>query len=292
MIGRALIVGGAGAVGGLFVERLLGSGVEVTVVDTAEDIAGTDGRVRHMRGDVTAADFRLAAELGQADLVVLAVPEPVALAAVGAIAQELRPGALLVDTLSVKQAITQAVRTLAPEVQAVGLNPMFAPALGFEGRPVAAVVVNEGPRTGEMLKLVESWGATVVLVDETEHDRLAAATQALTHAAVLGFGLALAGLGTAAADLRAVVPPPAHTMLALLARIVSGAPEVYWDVQYANPEAAGARTALADSLRRLAGIVEQGRAADFATVLAELRDYLGEDLAHHRDTCARLFARA
>jgi prephenate dehydrogenase len=288
VIRRAVVVGGAGAVGGLFVERLLATGVEVTVVDTAEP----DGRARHLRGDVTAIDLRLAAELGHADLVVLALPEPVALAAVRGIAEELRPGALLVDTLSVKQPITQAIRTQAPGVQAVGLNPMFAPSLGFEGRPVAAVVVNEGPRTDELLELVESWGATVVRVDAAEHDRLAGATQALTHAAVLGFGLTLAGLGTPAADLRPVAPPPANTMLALLARITSGTPEVYWDVQYANPEAAVVRKALADSIHRLAGIVEHGSEADFAAVLAELRDYLGEDLVHHSDTCARLFARA
>lgn len=289
-----MIVGGAGAVGGLFVERLLGMGADVTVVDTAEPdgrSAATSG-VRHIRGDITAVDFRTTAELGHADLVVLAVPEPVALAAVRGIAGELRPDALLVDTLSVKRSITLAIRTRASGVQAVGLNPMFAPALGFEGRPVAAVVVNEGPRVDELLKLVESWGATVVRVDETEHDRLAGAGQVLTHAAVLGYGLALAGLGTSARDLRRVAPPPTNTMLALLARIVSGAPEVYWDVQHANSEATDARTALADGIRRLAEIVDRGSEADFAAVIGELRDYLGEDLTHHRDTCARLFERA
>ncbi|MFE2458104.1 prephenate dehydrogenase/arogenate dehydrogenase family protein [Streptomyces sp. NPDC059402] len=310
MIGRAVVVGGAGAVGGLFARRLLDAGTEVTVVDPAvgdgtphtvadtgaggiPGIPGGPGAapVRLLRGDITAIDSRLAAELRLADLVVLAVPEPVALAAVRGIAGELTPGALLVDTLSVKQPVTRAVRAHAPEVQAVGLNPMFAPSLGFEGRPVAAVVVTEGPRADELLKLVESWGAVVVRVDAAEHDRLAGATQALTHAAVLGFGLALRDLGTPAADLRPVAPPPANTMLALLARVVSGAPEVYWDVQHANPEAAGARTALAEGLRRLARTVEHGTEDDFAALLSELRDYLGDDLAHHRDTCARLFGR-
>ncbi|MFE3637040.1 prephenate dehydrogenase/arogenate dehydrogenase family protein [Streptomyces sp. NPDC059168] len=285
MIKRAVVVGGAGAVGELFARHLLDTGAEVTVVDTVRPAAP----FRHVPGDVTAVDFRLAAELGHADLVVLALPEPVALAALHGVVAELRPDALLVDTLSVKQLITRAVRELAPEIQAVGLNPMFAPSLGFEGRPVAAVVVNEGPRTEELLKLVGSWGATVVRVDAAEHDRLAGATQVLTHAAVLGFGLALSGLGVPAARLRQVAPPPATTLLALLARIASGTPEVYWDVQHANPEAADVRTALADSLRRLVAIVEQGDEADFTAALTELRAYLGEDLARHRDTCARLF---
>ncbi|NEB90429.1 prephenate dehydrogenase dimerization domain-containing protein, partial [Streptomyces bauhiniae] len=134
------------------------------------------------------------------------------------------------------------------------------------------------------------WGARVVRVDAAEHDRLAAASQALTHAAVLGFGLALAGTGVSAADLRPVAPPPATTLLALLARVASGTPEVYWDVQHANAEAGAVRKALAEAVHRVADTVEHGTEADFAALLGELRAYLGDDLAHHRDTCARLFA--
>ncbi|MEV6163350.1 prephenate dehydrogenase [Streptomyces sp. NPDC052052] len=294
--GRALVVGGAGAVGTLFAERLLGSGSEVTVVDTtgandATDTAGGPCGVRRTVGDVTALDDALAAELAAADLVVLAVPEPVALAALPVIAPHLRTDAVLVDTLSVKQPFTLAVREHAPGIQAVGLNPMFAPSLGFEGRPVAAVVVNPGPGADKVLRLVGSWGANVVRVDAVEHDRIAGATQALTHAAVLGFGLALRELGPDVAQLLPLAPPPATTLLALLARIASGTPEVYWDVQHANPEAAAARKALANGVHRVAEIVERGDPAGFEAVLDELRGHLGPDLAPLGEACARMFAK-
>ncbi|MFF7968013.1 prephenate dehydrogenase/arogenate dehydrogenase family protein [Streptomyces sp. NPDC007903] len=288
MTRRAVVVGGAGAVGRLFTERLLGAGAEVTVVDPAD--APVLGAARRTRGDITDPGPALTAELGRADLVVLAVPEPVALAALPGLAGALAPGAVLADTLSVKQAVTRAVREHAPGVQAVGLNPMFAPALGFAGRPVAAVVVHDGPGVVALLALIQEWGATVVRVDAAEHDRLAAASQALTHAAVLGFGLALTGTGVSAADLRPIAPPPATTLLALLARVASGTPEVYWDVQHANAEAGAVRKALAEAVHRVADTVEHGTEADFAALLGELRAYLGDDLAHHRDTCARLFA--
>ncbi|MEU6818477.1 prephenate dehydrogenase/arogenate dehydrogenase family protein [Streptomyces sp. NPDC046860] len=287
MTRRAVVVGGAGAVGRLFTERLLAAGTEVSVADPAgTPVAGA----AHLRGDITAPSNALLAALGRADLVVLAVPEPVALAALPALSGALRPGAVLADTLSVKQAVTRAVREHAPGVQAVGLNPMFAPALGFAGRPVAAVVVHDGPGVTALLATVEEWGASVVRVDADEHDRLAAASQALTHAAVLGFGLALAATGVPAADLRPIAPPPATTLLALLARVSSGTPEVYWDVQHANTEAGAARKALAEAVHRLADTVEHGTEADFAALLGEVRAYLGDDLAHHRDTCDRLFA--
>ncbi|MEV6209039.1 prephenate dehydrogenase [Kitasatospora sp. NPDC051914] len=288
MIRRCVVIGGAGAVGRLFVERLLAGGVRVAVVDTAEQGPELPG-VHYVRGDATDIGFRLAADLGHADLVVLAVPDAVALAAVPGLAEVLRPDALLVDTLSVKQPITAAVRAHAPSVQAVGLNPMFAPALGFEGRPVAAVVVNDGPRVGDLLALVESWGARVVRLDAAEHDRLAGATQALTHAAVLGFGLALARLGADIGEIREIAPPPHNALLALLARIAGGTPEVYWDVQAANPEAAAVRKELADGVRRVADCVERGSEAEFAAVLAEIRGHLGEHAPHYRDRCAQMF---
>ncbi|MFJ6748331.1 MULTISPECIES: NAD-binding protein [unclassified Streptomyces] len=291
MIRSCVVVGGGGAVGTLFVRRLLEAGREVCVVDTAgpgEEWADGAPRPRHVRGDITEAGTRKEAGLGRADLVLLALPEQVALDALPHLAGELRPGALLAETLSVKQPMA-ALMEKYPGVETLGLNPMFAPSLGFEGRPVAAVVRHGGPLAEELLGLVESWGSTVVRVDAAEHDRLAGASQALTHAAVLAFGTALAGFGPTAGELRDIAPPPHRTLLALLARVLSGAPEVYWDVQYANPEAPAARRALADGIRRLATVVEEGAEDDFGALLDELRDYLGPDLAHHRDVCARLF---
>ncbi|WP_037840737.1 prephenate dehydrogenase [Streptomyces sp. NRRL F-5126] len=291
MIRRCVVVGGSGAVGALFAERIRAAGARVSVVDPARPPAGrAGGGFAWVRGDVTAIDDRLAAELGHADLVVLAVPEQVALAAVPGVGAALRPDALLVDTLSVKQRFADAVRRHAPGVQAVGLNPMFAPSLGFEGRPVAAVVVGDGPRVAGLLDLVSSWGARIVRVDDRAHDRLAGATQALTHAAVLAFGLALARLDDVhPRDLLRVAPPPHRALLALVARIACGTPEVYWDVQAANPEAPAARKALAESLARLTDTVEGGTEEAFEDLVGELRAHLGADLPRLGDTCAALF---
>ncbi|MEU3560267.1 prephenate dehydrogenase/arogenate dehydrogenase family protein [Kitasatospora sp. NPDC006786] len=276
---RCLVAGGAGAVGGMFASLLAGSGAEVVVVDPAGgDIAG----------DITSPGGALVAELGKADLVLLAVPERTGLAAIPLIAPHLRPGALLVDTLSVKDAVVTALQGVEG-VQAVSLNPMFAPALGMPGKPVATVVVHDGPAAAELLRLLAEWGGRPVLLDAERHDRLTAAAQVLTHASVLGFGLALEELGTDIGELGEIAPPPHATLLALLARIASGTPEVYWDIQVANPDAARARGALAASVRRLADLIDGGDEAGFAAAQGRLRDLFGTALDEHRDTCAHLF---
>jgi 4-amino-4-deoxyprephenate dehydrogenase len=283
---RCVVVGGSGAVGSMFVELLGGAGGDVCVVDL-------DGRdlpdgMRFERGDITKVEGRLAGELGAADVVVLAVPEQVALAALSGVAGALRPGAVLAETLTVKSAIARAAARISG-ISFVGLNPMFAPALGIEGRPVAAVVVHDGPGVTALLDLIGRRGGRVVRVSADTHDRLAAAIQVLTHAAVLAFGLALTDLGVTAGELRAIASAPHAAMLGLLARICAGTPEVYWDVQAGNPFAPQAREALAVGVERLAEVVEGGE-EEFAAALGDLRSFLGEDLDHHLRVSARALA--
>ena len=288
---RCVVVGGSGAVGGMFVDLLLGAGAGVCVVDGSPPPRDAR-RCTFQAGDITAIGPRLAAELRRADIVLLAVPEDVAIAAVGPVARALEPGALLADTLSVKHAVVAALKAEAGHVEALSLNPMFAPSLGIDGRPVAAVIVNDGPRTGELLGLLRARGAHVVKLGAREHDELTAVTQALTHGAVLAFGIALEELDVDVAALGELAPPPHLTLLALLARIVSGQPETYRDVQAANPSAQRSRAALASAMRRLADVIDDGGAADFEALIAQLGARLGPDGEHYRELCADLFETA
>ncbi|WP_307710986.1 prephenate dehydrogenase/arogenate dehydrogenase family protein [Streptomyces sp. V1I6] len=291
MFERCVVVGGAGAVGRMFSHWLVRSGVAVTWLDLDVAGAGAGGveGVRVVAGDVRRPGAEAVAVLAAADVVVLAVPEPVACEAVGVLAGVMRPGAVLADTLSVKSRIAGRLREVAPGLQAVGLNPMFAPSLGLEGRPVAAAVVTDGPGVRALVELVAQWGARVVEMPAEQHDALTAVQQAATHAAVLAFGLGLGELSADVGALRDSAPPPHLAMLALLARIAGGAPEVYFDIQAANPGAPAARQALGRGLVRLGQAVEAGDEESFEALFAELRGVLGEHGAPLEQLCARMF---
>ncbi len=289
-IGRVVIAGGAGAVGSLFAERLQESGNDVVIVDLAGPGPARRG-IRFVRGDLGDPDTDLTGLIGTADAVLLSVPEPVALVAIDRLAGALRPDALIADTLSVKTAVVPALRAAAlvagDAAEALSLNPMFAPSLGFAGHPVASVVVRDGPRGRVLRELVEQWGARVVTVTADEHDRVAAAAQVLTHAALIAFGAAVAELDIDIADLERIGPPPHTVLLSLLARIASGAPEVYWDVQAANPYAPAARHALARGVSRLTDAVEDGDPEAFGELLDRLRGVLGPLQGLYRERSAR-----
>ena len=288
-IGRVVVAGGSGAVGSLFAERLQESGNDVVIVDVAAP--GPAHRVtRFVRGDIGDPGAEVTNLVRAADAVLLSVPEPVALVAIHRLCGALQPDALIADTLSVKATVVPALRAAAiaaGEAEALSLNPMFAPSLGFAGHPVASVVVLDGQRGRALQDLIEQWGARVVTVTADQHDRVAAAAQALTHAAVIAFGAALAELDVDIADLDRMGPPPHTALLSLLARIASGAPEVYWDVQAANPHAPAARRALARGVSQLAGVVEDGDRAAFGDLLDRLCGVLGPLQGAYRERSAK-----
>jgi prephenate dehydrogenase len=287
-IGRVVVAGGSGAVGSLFAERLAESGNDVVIVDVNE-VAPTHRRARFVRGDIIDPTTEVTDLVATADAVLLSVPEPVALKAIDPLAAALRSDALVVDTLSVKTAVVPALETAltAGGAEALSLNPMFAPALGFAGHPVASVVVRDGRRGRALCSLIEQWGARVVPVTADQHDRVAAAAQVLTHAAVLAFGAALAEMDVDITDLDRMGPPPHTALLSLLARIASGTPEVYWDVQSANPHAPAARRALARGVSQLTSLVDNGDSAAFGDLLDRLSGVLGPLQDTYRERSAK-----
>ena len=288
-IGRVVVAGGSGAVGSLFAEQLQEAGNDVVIVDRT--VPGPTHRVtRFVRGDISDPGAEVADVVRTADAVLLSVPEPVALVAIGRLVGTLRPDALIADTLSVKSTVVPALHAaamIAGEAQALSLNPMFAPALGFAGHPVASVVVRDGQRGRALCDLIEQWGARVVTVTADQHDRVSAASQALTHAAVIAFGAALAELDVDMADLDRMGPPPHTALLSLLARIASGTPEVYWDVQAANPYAPAARRALSRGVSQLANVVDDGTCEEFGDMLDRLCGVFGPLRGAYRERSAK-----
>ncbi|MFD4636540.1 prephenate dehydrogenase/arogenate dehydrogenase family protein [Lentzea sp. NPDC058436] len=262
----AVVLGGAGQVGGLFV-RLLQRHLLVTVVDRLPAPS-----VSTVVGDVSEPSPAALEVIGAADIIVVALPEEVALSALEACAPVLRTGVLVVDTLSVKESVASVLRamTAARGIEALSLNPMFAPALGFRDHAVAAVPVEVGRRARWLLELITGEGARVVELSAQEHDRVTAVVQAATHASVLALGKVTAELGISIDRIVDLAPPPHRTLLALLARITGANPEVYWDVQASNRAAAAARTALAGALVDLDALVTAGGRGEFGEWLGRL----------------------
>lgn len=277
---KVVVVGGAGNVGRLFATHLGALGAEVVRVDAA----GGDGVERV---DVLKDGAAAGRAVRGAEVVVNCLPDSIAERWAPQLASSMGEGALLVDTLSVKSPYLAA---LAPgRFECLSLNPLFAPDLGFAGRAVLAVRVRGGEQSARFLGLVESWGARVIELEQSEHDAAMAVMQAAVHASVLAFGLLLERLPPRLRDGRAGTPP-FQTMLMLLARVAGNDPGVYWDIQRANPFAGQGRQGLADSLRALEACVGGDDVAGFGALFARINASLGDAAPDLRRRCADFFA--
>jgi prephenate dehydrogenase len=264
----------------------------VVIIDPAAHACEEAG-VRVIAAAAHIGDADVLAELARADVVLLTLPESAVDQVVPAVARAMKSGAVLADTLSVKAQVVPLLARWASKhgLQACSLAPMFAPALGMAGRPVAAVRVADGDHVEKLLAIMRQAGARLVVLGAAEYDRLAVVLQAATHAAVLALGLTMARSGCAPGALLALAPPPSLTMFALAARIVAGNPEVYWDIQVSNGASAVMREVLRDGLDRLDRSVRESDRLSFAGMMDEVREYLGP---HHDDLarrCAALFER-
>ncbi len=234
-----VIVGGAGAVGAMLAESARAEGDSVTVVDPAAGaLPGVDG----VCGDVTDPDPQVRALLAEADVVILAVPEAVAVAAVPVVDGAMKPGAVLVETLSVKSEIHRVLRTARRpgrrgDQPAVRAGPRDGRAPRRGGDPPRRPRRRTIPRCRDRLGRAGGHDER----GRARPDRRGDA--GLTHAAILAFGLALGDLGIDADTLVDAATPPHTTLLALLGRVAAGQAEVYHDIQAGNPQAAAARAA-------------------------------------------------
>lgn len=282
-LARIALVGGNGAVGRLFAGALAAAGRDLVVLDAAPAPHATLPPAAAYRAlDARRPSAALREALADADCALMTLPEAAALAALPHVLAALPAGALLADTLSVKTPFARAALATGGAVELLSLNPMFAPSLGFAGHAIAAVELAPGPRSRTLLALLRGWARVVVLPDAAAHDRATAALQVVPHAGVLALGLALAQLEADLDVLLALAPPPFLAQLALLARIASGAPATYADIQRANPFAAEARAALAAALAQLG---EAARDAD-PTRMEALVAQAGAPLEAHRETLA------
>lgn len=278
LIQKALILGGQGAVGMLVGELFSKAGIFWSPVDVRGG-ASVGALAQDLGGDWDPAFKEL---LGEADLVVVALPGEVTLRIAARVLAGMRADGLWVDTLSVKGAICRMLGEERGPAERLSINPMFAPALGWEGQSVAWVEVTRGPRMEELRTMLEASHARIEVIGAAAHDELTAATQVATHAAVLAFGRTLLELGYDAKRGLALGTPPHRILMGLLARMVAGNPEVYWEIQKQHTGAQGARSALLRAMEALELETVRGNGGAFEESVGAMRQMLApvrEELA-------------
>ncbi|GIX35439.1 MAG: prephenate dehydrogenase [Lysobacteraceae bacterium] len=195
------------------------------------------------------------------DVLVFSVPIRHSAGIIRALAREMRPRQpppLWLDVTSIKQAPIEAM--LEAPVEVLGLHPMTAPPKSdtLKGR---VLVVCEGRLDrwrGFVDRLLAALEAQCVHCAPHEHDRIMARVQGSTHAALLTLAAVLGEERPAPPALMPFRTPVFELVHACMARLLSGNPAIYEDIQFSGAETARLLRRLAARTAELAAMVDQG----------------------------------
>lgn len=252
---KALVIGGAGAMGRWCARLLKEAGMDVSISSRgdAADMARSLG-----------VGLSRPQSAGAFDVVVLSVPIDAVEAAAAEAAPNMRPGALLMDLSSLKSTpVAAMLRHAPPGVEVLGAHPLFGPGAVRRGTVVALVPTDTGRRWLPVIAgILEAAGHGVLETTAERHDRAMAVVQGLTHFMYVALGRTFERAGVDLGEAAAFRTPVYSVTLEMLGRVLAQSPELYALIQ-SSDDAGAARRAFVDACRELAAGLDAGERDGF-----------------------------
>jgi chorismate mutase / prephenate dehydrogenase len=263
---RALVIGGAGKMGGWFVQFMGSQGFQVDVADPAASPAP---------GVTVLADWRAIEDLDVYDFLVVATPLGVS----GAILSELalrRPRGVVFDLGSLKSPLRGGLYALkAAGVKVTSLHPMFGPATDLlSDRFVIFIDLGSADALDAVRALFAPTMAEQVVMELEEHDRLIAYVLGLSHALNIAFFTALAGSGEASPRLAQLSSTTFDAQLDVATAVSEESPELYFEIQALNDYGAESLEALSRAVDTLKTAVLKRDFPAFRALMLQGHEYL------------------
>ena len=262
---RALVIGGAGKMGGWFVSFLGSQGFAVEVADPAP---GAEGEALGRVADWRTTDLRH-------DFIVLATP----LGITDAILRDLalrRPPGVIFDVGSLKSPLRAGLLALKSHgCKVTSVHPMFGPDTELlSGRHVVFVDLGHAAALERARELFAHTMAEQVVMSLDDHDRLIAYVLGLSHALNIAFFTVLAESGEAAPKLAQMSSTTFDAQLEVASRVAQDSPELYYEIQSLNDYGAESLEALSQAVERIrTSVLSQDHDA-FVALMRRGRDYL------------------
>ncbi len=259
---RVLVIGGAGKMGGWFVDFFDSQGFSTTIADKAV-----------VDGPGTYQDWKSAGT----DFDIIAVTAPLAVS--GEILKELAelsPGGLVFDIGSLKTPVKEGLEALRRAgCKVASLHPMYGPDTELlSGRHLIFVDAGCPEATKEAKELFSATMVDELDMGLDEHDRLIAYVLGLSHALNIAFFTALAESGEAAPKLAQLSSTTFDSQLLVSAAVAQDNPHMYFEIQHLNRFGLDPLDALRDSVARIRDVVAGGDENGFVELMLNGREYL------------------
>lgn len=259
---RALIIGGAGKMGGWFVDFFSSQGFLTVIADTS--VKTGPGRCRDWRQAGT--DY---------DVIVVATPMAISAKILLQLAAQ-KPAGLVFDIGSLKSPLRSGLEALREAgCKIASIHPMFGPDTELlSGRHLIFVDAGCPEATAEARELFAATMVEQLDMSLDDHDRLIAYVLGLSHALNIAFFTALAESGEAAPKLAKLSSTTFDSQLLVAAAVARDNPHLYFEIQHLNDYGLGPLDALCESAARIRHLVASGDEAGFVALMEKGREYL------------------
>jgi len=235
------IIGGTGGIGKWFADFFAGQGHRVLVSGKPEG------------GGPSLADLAATCRI-----VVVAVPIAATIDVIGEVGPLLPEETLLMDLTSLKE---KPVRQMlaASSAEVIGCHPLFGPdAPSMNGQNIVLCPARGGRWLGFLQGIFVKNGARITVTSPTEHDRMMALIQGLTHLETLLTGLTLRDSGVEPAELESFSTPVFRTKQAIAAKVFGPRPGLYAALLADNPNMPAVLETFGRNLARVGELIRQG----------------------------------
>lgn len=259
---RVLVIGGAGKMGGWFVDFFVSQGFDTSVADPGVE----DGPGYFNNWTDAGVDY---------DVIVVAAP----LAVSGRILAQLavlKPQGLVFDIGSLKTPLIDGLEELRKAgCRVTSLHPMYGPNTRLlSGRHLIFCDVGCATATDAARELFRATMVEQIDMGLDDHDRLIAYVLGLAHALNIAFFTALAESGEAAPKLARMSSTTFDSQLLVSAAVAQDNPHLYFEIQNLNKFGLGPLDALCEASNRIREVVAAGDEQGFVELMEKGKQYM------------------
>jgi chorismate mutase/prephenate dehydrogenase len=255
-IQKIVVIGGAGALGRIFVDMFKRSGYSVQSLEP---------------NDWPKAD----SILSDAGLVLVAVPIKLTESIISKLT-DLPIDCVLVDITSTKQKPLAAMMA-THKGPVLGLHPMFGPDVASLVKQVVVVCHGRDAEQYEwLLQQIRIWGGILQQTTAKEHDDAMVFIQVMRHFCSFVFGSHLASENPDLKQLISLSSPIYRLELAMVGRLFAQDPALYADIIFDNKDSVALLTEFSVKFTQALALVETGNKAEFIKQFLKIGTWFGD----------------
>lgn len=251
------IIGGTGGMGQLFARVFRKNGYKVLIASRRTKLKIED----------------LACK---ADVVIVTVPINSTIAVLKKIGPLVRKDALLMDLTSLKKEPVKAMLKYSKSA-VIGTHPVFGPTVSsFKQQTFVLTPARPGKWLPWLKDFLRNEGAKIKITTAERHDRMMAVIQGLTHFSTLAVADSMKELGVDVKRSLEYSSPIYKLRMDMVGRILNQNPNLYADIEIANPEIMKTIKVYIRSAKKLEMIIKKKDRGAFIKYFKESADFFGD----------------